>query len=498
MTVSIYETVLIMGLGDIPSYDVIHQASDALNSDKSAYLAFDKNKPVIKNEAPQKIDSYALEAFKQINEIMIKTEDPASLKEWLNLAHTVHNQLSSKTSDIFAQSGPDDFAIVEAEIEYEKLKEAAQKALNPAQPIEQPPSSPIQDLTSPSSPPISRRTPSVRLQIKENKRQIQVVTQNYDQFMQSLSLEDPEALTFQSMLALFPGLRFTDMKAFNQCRDQFNTWKNTYTNYSEKVKAIKNNVESPQFKQEFDNLEQLEKQTEKELTKFTILFIRYVSKDESITGLDQAVLKLQELQNAPQDLPPVVDLKIQADYKYLLSNANINKGVEWLNALMEAYEADEGDVVAVTNLAEWLKEASENLDEVSPKAQDAIKDALDRVGNINPDKTLIEYIQKQFKTDELEYPFKVNTTLTPEMENKYNALNNDKALQEWMDQVKEKGFSKAQDWKCKEDFYPLIEKAVLIHCKISGDTKVAAEAKALAKSVVSYYLTNVLHVKYQG
>lgn len=459
------------------------------------YLTFEGNKPGLNDQAPSKIENYALEAFKKINELMQTTSDPKTIKDLLVIADTVHQQLSAK---IFEASFD---VLQDAQAEYAKLQNIA------------------------APPPPVKQTKGVEYKtVKENKLLLRKFTQSLANMLQPYGLDNknPEIVrkeySFNNFLVFFPRLNFTtvEREEFIKCRNEFYSWKESYLKYCQKLETleapillfdsfIRDRKTGPELdnavkeiegsKEEIVQLGELAKQIEAEFTSFFTHFMRFVSKDYFLKNFEEAVEIFTVQKIAQTKKAPVDELKefggIHADYKTLLMNTRINQGTGWLNTLLEAYGAQEGAVIKVADFANWLKEAAKNPD-------DRIKSALERIGYTDPDKTFADFFRKNFpKKNNLQYPFKLDVALSGEMKKEFDLLNHDQGLRDWMTQVAH--FSKETGWAdFKTDIHRLKEQAVLIYCmNFNANREIVAQAKSMANAIIGYYLKEELSIKHQ-
>lgn len=456
-----------MSLGDIPSIDAaLRDASHPV------YLVFTGNTPGITKVPPGKIENYASEVFGKITELLQKTKDHEKVSDLLKLAEAVHLQTGAGT-------------------EYAKLQELGANIL------QGPPPSPRLSPTSSSSMPRIRNTIAA-------KRVIVTITNNLASSLQFFGIDetDPKLADtqyqFQNLLTFYPGFNFKDARKFNECKNDFFEWKKTYIVFCEKVQTLKSAPPEQKLDKEIKELEELANQIREAFTSLFIKFIRFATNDESIHDIDQAtqiseekLLSYQEKEDNPGG--------IHADYRMLLLNTKKNSDIAWVNALLQASGAQKGLTTTVPLLVAWFKMAIKNFDQEPIHVRNAITSALNRIGEVEPDKTLAEFLYKYFAglEAEVKYPLQKELTVSPEMQGAFNALNSDEALSNWMAKVKA-NFSKNKGWGSKEDFHLLKELAVLIYClELSGSSKTVKEAKALAGDVVAYYLAHELGTKYQ-
>lgn len=479
--------------------DFTQKAMDAAHP---VYLTFEGNKPGLGEQAPSRIEDYALEAFKKIHVLM--QENPAAVKDLLTIADTVHQQLSTK---IFEAS----FDVLQsAQSEYAKLQEMA--APPPPRPS--------------GSAPAAKQYKTV----KENKQLLSKFTKSLANMLQPYALDNkkPEAVkkefTFNNFLTFFPRLNFTadEKQEFVNCRNAFYAWKESYVKYCEQLETIEEPIARFDFldksritgaemdqvvkqiegsKEEILKVGELAKRVENEFSTFFIQFMRFVSKDHSLNSFEEAVDKFSEQRIAVSTKGPVDELKefggIHAAYKTFLLNAKINQGTGWLNTLLEVYGAKEGSPIKVADFANWLKKAAGTLDQYPEEVKNKIRSALDRIGHTQPDKNFADFFKKNFpKLNQLQYPFKMEAALSGDMKKEFDLLNNDQGLQEWLDKVGQT-FSKEAGWP-KTDVHRLKEQAVLIHClDLNANPVIAAKAKAAANAIVAYYLKEELSTKHQ-
>lgn len=82
------------------------------------------------------------------------------------------------------------------------------------------------------------------------------------------------------------------------------------------------------------------------------------------------------------------------------------KDIQWIDDLIRALNYEDESQMKITTLARRVKRVALNPGAHPSFVQNAVFGALYRVGEVNPDKTLIEYLESQFQLKEtVSYPF---------------------------------------------------------------------------------------------
>ncbi len=192
---------------------------------------------------------------------------------------------------------------------------------------------------------------------------------------------------------------------------------------------------------------------------------------------------------------------IRQEFKDILLHQRQAKSTEWLDRLIEAMKLSTTEWVDVSELSVRFKDVTEHPTFYSEDTKNVVNNALDRIGPIKPDVNLATYlclegnynVVEQNENYYISYPITPKWKLSDKASAMLKELDNDKALQTWINAVKAKGFSRQTGWSDKHGIQLLKEQAALISCqKFQCDAFVVRRAKNLARDVISFYFTDEL------